>query len=456
MRTKVKIRWAVVLTFCCFVTLNAFASGSTTGLDKLLKPCIDDQTFAVIHVDAGKFNLDALVSQMLDIVSRHSNPDIAREMEKEFKAVQTKVDTRLENFVKAGGKDIFVVFSLYDFPYFFVAIPMDSTKSQAEINQKNELYQYVEKIIENEFNGVSLHLSDNLILAGLEPTIERLKSISAVQSDTLGKGFKACGNTAIQCVLYPSQDQRRIMAEMLSQFDSGSGTLELGTPINELEWIALGVDMPPSLSINLTIQSKNQEAAGRMLVFVKNLYALIGQMPQVREIMPELDQLLQRLTPHVQGEQLVLNVTSTDADSIIDDFIAPPLLKVQTTAKRIVCGSNLSGMGKAFLIYANDYDDKFPLDLEKLISTVEMTPKGLVCPATKLKDSYVYRGATLSTSDEPGLIMAHDKKGNHEGGRNVLFLDSHVEWVTEDRFQELIELDNEYRRKKGLPVIPAD
>jgi len=453
MRTKVKIGWAVILTFYCFVTMNAFCADSNTGLDKLLKPCIDDQTFAVIHVEAGKFNLDALVSRMLDIVSKHSNPDIAREMEKEFKAVQAEVGARLKSFIKAGGKDIFVVFSMYDFPYFFVAIP---AKNQTDINQENELYQYVEKIIENEFNGISLHISSNLILAGLDPTIERLKSISAVQSDALGKGFEACGDTTIQCVLYPSQDQRRIMAEMLSQFDSGSGALKLETPINELEWIALGVDMPPSLSINLTIQSTNQEAADRMLTFVKSLYVLIGQMPQAREIMPELDQLLQRLTPHVQDEQLVLNVTSTDADSIIDDFIARPLLKARTTATRLVCGSNLSGMGKAFLIYANDYDDKFPLDLEKLISTVEMPPKGLVCPATKLKDSYVFRGATLSTSDEPGLIMAHDKKGNHEGGRNVLFLDSHVEWVTEDRFKELVELDNEYRRKKGLPVIHAD
>ena len=456
MQTKVKIRWAVILMFYCFVTLNTFASDSTTGLVKLLKPCIDDQTFAVIHVDAGKFSLDGLVSQMLDIVSKHSNPDVAREMGKEFKAMQTEVDTRLENFLKAGGRDVFLVFSLYDFPYFFVAIPIDSTKNQDDINQKIELYQYVEKITENEFNGIKLHISDNLILAGLEPTIERLKSVSPVQSDTLGKSFEACGDTTIQCVLYPSQDQRRIMAEMLSQFDTGSGTLKLETPINELEWIALGVDMPPSLSINFTIQSTNKEAAGRMLTFVKSIYALIEQMPEVREIMPDIDRLLQRLTPHVQNEQLLLQVDSTDADSIINDFIAPPLLKIQTTAKRLVCSSNLSGIGKALLIYANDYDDKFPPNLEILISTAELPAKVLMCPSTKLKDSYIYRGATLSTPDAPFMILVHDKKGNHEGGQNVLFNDSHVEWVTDDRFKELIERDNEYRREKELPVIPVD
>ena len=456
MQKKDKIRWVVILIFYCFVTLNVFSADSATGLSKLLKPCIDDQTFAVIHVNAEKFNLDGLISQMLDIVSEHSNPDVAGEMGKELKNMQTEVDTRVENFIKAGGRDIFIVFSMYDFPYFFVAIPIDSTKKQVDINQEIELYQYVEKITENEFNGIKLHISENLILAGLEPTIERLKSISPVQSDTLGKGFEACGDTTIQCVLYPSQDQRRIMAETLSQFDSGSVTLRLETPINELEWIALGIDLPPSLSINLTIQSTNKEAASRMLTFVNSLYALIAQIPQVREVMPDIDRLLQRLTPHVQNEQLVLNITSTDADSIINDFIAPPLLKVQTTAKRLVCSSNLSGIGKALMIYANDYDDKFPPNLELLTSTAELPTKVLVCPSTKLKDSYIYRGATLSTPDAPFMILVYDKKGNHEGGRNVLFNDTHVEWVADDHFQELIDRDNEYRRQKELPVIQAD
>ena len=53
------------------------------------------------------------------------------------------------------------------------------------------------------------------------------------------------------------------------------------------------------------------------------------------------------------------------------------------------------------------------------------------------------------------MITVYEKAGNHTGGRNVLFLDSHVEWVTEERFQELIKKDNEYRQQKGPPVMPA-
>jgi prepilin-type processing-associated H-X9-DG protein len=38
----------------------------------------------------------------------------------------------------------------------------------------------------------------------------------------------------------------------------------------------------------------------------------------------------------------------------------PALSRTRCVAFRMVCGSNLSGIGKAMLIYANDYDDKLP------------------------------------------------------------------------------------------------
>jgi prepilin-type processing-associated H-X9-DG protein len=171
--------------------------------------------------------------------------------------------------------------------------------------------------------------------------------------------------------------------------------------------------------------------------------------------MPGLDQLLKHLTPRKHGKRLLLQVDSTAADSIIKNFVAPSLLKAHAKATRYACGTNLSGIGKALLIYSNDYNDQLPPDLETLISKAEMPAKGLVCPATNLKDSYIYRGASITTSDTLWMIMVYEKSSNHGGRRNVLFLDSHVEWIPEERFQELIKKDNDYRRKKGLPVLPA-
>jgi len=450
MRAKRKVNRIILLMFCYFVGLNAFAAGASKEPAQVLGPCIDDQTFAVVHLDITKLDLDAFIGQALSAVSEHSGTDTAKHLQDNLKNFQAQAGAQLNDLLKAGGRDIFLVFSMYDFPYFFVAVPIHSASDQAR------LHQQIQEITK-DFNvgDIEIHVSDGLILVGLKRTIARLKTISPVQSQALAAGFQACANTTAQVVLFPSSDQHRILAEMLPPISAESGKIQSTTLSKDLQWAALGLNGPPSVSLNMTIQSPNAEGADRVLTLVKNFYALAGQNPQVRELMPELDQVLKLLTPRKHGKRLLLQVDSAAADSIINNFVAPSLLQAHAIATRYACGTNMSGIGKALLIYSNDYNDQFPPDLETLISKAEMPANGLVCPATKLKDSYIYRGASITTSDILSLIMVYEKSSNHNGGRNVLFLDSHVEWVTEERFQEFIKRDNEYRRKKELPVLPA-
>ena len=46
--------------------------------------------------------------------------------------------------------------------------------------------------------------------------------------------------------------------------------------------------------------------------------------------------------------------------ALLMGILMPALAKVRQIAFRMVCGTNLSGIGKAMLIYANDYDDELP------------------------------------------------------------------------------------------------
>jgi prepilin-type processing-associated H-X9-DG protein len=281
--------------------------------------------------------------------------------------------------------------------------------------------------------------------------------MTTAKSPALEASLQACADKNAKFMLFPSSDQRRILVEMMPKIPSESGTIQLDTIGRDLQWAALGIDGPPSISLSLTIQSPSAEGAGRMSTLVEGLYALAGRHPEVRRRIPELDQILKRLTPRRQGERLGFQIDSAAADSLVDDVVAPALVRAHETFTRMACGTNMSGLGKALLIYSNDYNDELPPDLETLIHKAEVTPKSLICPATGLRESYVYRGAGLTTSAIPGMITVYETAGNHGvDGRNVLFLDSHVEWVTEERFRELLEIDNEYRRKKGLPVLPAE
>ncbi len=102
-------------------------------------------------------------------------------------------------------------------------------------------------------------------------------------------------------------------------------------------------------------------------------------------------------------------------------FITPPLAPVRPIAKRVVCGTNLKGLGTAISVYANDYDGYAPqlrghgpwskelgynFDLEKpdfegeqreagrtitaswylLIREADVSPKSFICPNSKEKE----------------------------------------------------------------------
>jgi len=55
-------------------------------------------------------------------------------------------------------------------------------------------------------------------------------------------------------------------------------------------------------------------------------------------------------------------------------IVLPMLTRTRSTAFRMTCGTNLSGIGKAMLIYANDYEDELPHAGTRITSWAARTP----------------------------------------------------------------------------------
>jgi prepilin-type processing-associated H-X9-DG protein len=437
-------------TLLILTVLSHASVGASGRLDQVLASCLEDQTFAVIHLDITKLNAEAFVDRLTNLTKERTGPDTAQQLLAELKRMQMELTAQMDGLIQAGGRDAHLVFSLYDFPYFFVAVPVPSGA------KKTQLLTYVQKTAQAFRVGeIETRVSDGVIFIGLKQTIARLKGITPVTSGALAAGTAACPPAGIRAVLFPSSDQRRILMEMLPP--GPASNKRHGTTLsNDLNWLALGVDTPPAMSLQMTIQTPDARGADRVLSFIKDLYALVAQHPKVRQIMPSVDQVLSRLTPHTQGEQLVLTLNSTAADSVMDDLLTPLIMRGKTLAMRSACGGHLNNIGRGLLFYANDHNDGFPANLEVLNNTDRITDQTLMCPLVKDPSSYVYRGASVTIADVPTLIMVYERANYHGNGRNVLFMDSHIDWVSEDRFQELIKEDNDYRRKKGLPVLPLE
>ena len=97
-----------------------------------------------------------------------------------------------------------------------------------------------------------------------------------------------------------------------------------------------------------------------------------------------------------------------------------------------VSAERLSALGKALLIYANDYEDKFPDTLQGVSDYLSRDE------LTWLKRNVAYLGKGKTTSADPDTVLAYEKTLLAQGaGTLVLFADSHVDFRSRQELEAL-------------------
>ncbi len=136
----------------------------------------------------------------------------------------------------------------------------------------------------------------------------------------------------------------------------------------------------------------------------------------------------------------------------------PALARTRQVAFRMVCGTNMSQLGKVMLLYAGDYDEKYPTPskwCDLLADYTELGPKTFRCKgASKGPCNYAMNEnvAELGTSAPPDMVLLFETHPgwnqvggpeilateNHQNdGCNVLFVDLHVEFVRTHALSDL-------------------
>jgi prepilin-type processing-associated H-X9-DG protein len=133
-------------------------------------------------------------------------------------------------------------------------------------------------------------------------------------------------------------------------------------------------------------------------------------------------------------------------------ILFPALARTRQLALRTHCAVNMSTIGKAMLIYANDFDDKFPISpkwCDLLIEHAEVTPATFRCkgahegPCNYAINKNIENFDTGNAPHDMVILFETHPGWNQVGGPellttenhqsqgcNVLFADNHVEFVT--------------------------
>ncbi|MHC4538349.1 MAG: ankyrin repeat domain-containing protein [Planctomycetota bacterium] len=157
---------------------------------------------------------------------------------------------------------------------------------------------------------------------------------------------------------------------------------------------------------------------------------------------------------HYQGSGIEPSLRTVAGVSLGAGIMMPASARVRQISKRMVSGTNLSAVGKALLIYANDHNDQFPPNLQELVGEAELSPKSLESPL-KPKDfdgpSYIYI-VGQNVRMYPGNIVAYENPAFCPEGVNVLYMDSHVQWMKPEGFLRALEATHK-RLGRRIPDV---
>jgi prepilin-type processing-associated H-X9-DG protein len=155
---------------------------------------------------------------------------------------------------------------------------------------------------------------------------------------------------------------------------------------------------------------------------------------------------------------IIIPPASLPVIALLMGIMMPALARTRQIAFRLTCGTNLSGLGKAMLLYANDYNDKFPTPskwCDLLIEHAEVTPKSFRCkgaPEGPCNYAMNINVEKMSIASQPDMVLLFETTPgwnqvggseiltteNHQGeGCNILFVDGHIQFVKTKGLQNL-------------------
>lgn len=294
-------------------------AGETTGperLGQIVAPFVDQQTLLVVHLDLKAFDARLAIDQLSELF------DLSDGLRDRLQAEVAPINVVTQSLPEDATVDAFIVSSLSDMGRlpFFLLLPTNGQTPAAAISSeaRRDLEKDWGRRLQTE------QIGDALITASPE-TIERLKKGKPAARPEIAAALEAAGASAARLAFAPSAALRALAETIMPQLPESLGGAPTKLFTQGFEWVAAGVDLPPkSIALRVTVQSADAEHAVALRRELAKVFDAIGQWPQIKEGVPEFDELSKSLLPAVSGDRLKWELTEANGGvEAIVSFITP-------------------------------------------------------------------------------------------------------------------------------------
>jgi len=432
----------IIPSMVLFSILNpnvAQTSANPVQSANTIAPFIDNQTFVVGRLDVSRIDVEAFVNKVLEFLPKEDQDEVTipDEVTVQINAAKALGIQWQQVFLQAGGKDIYGVYSMNDFPYFFIAVPL---QPGADVPMLKSWLATVAKACDvGEFGSEQI---GHTLVAGRKETVERVKSLFTAPRPELMAAFAAAGDATVQLLILPTRDQRRVIEEMMPNLPLPKGEVPSSTLTRGIHWASVGVNLPPKISLGVRVKSQDAQAAQNLKNLLDQFYAYISSVHEVKQLFPNMKELLQRVTPTVKADRLELMLTPQQTEVLIQDILKPMFVVLRIEAELTQSVSHMRQILVACNSYANDHQGQWPETLQVLVEAQKLDVKLLNnprCPERKVGYVYIPPGPNRKKFFVDQHIVLYElyDEWPQLHGIWIGFMDGHLERMEKrDRFEK--------------------
>jgi len=293
---------------------------------------------AVLHVDLARMPVDALFAKALEIL-----PELANVLG----GARKDIDKLLNELEPVAGKELYVVLSLADVGLSAPNEPLIALSLKPDADEKA-----IAKVFDHPLVAKK-RVGRFLVIAAPE-TMKRLEGLKPEPRPELAAAFEAAGDTGAQVLLFVPAYARRVIEELMPELPKEVGGGPSTVITRGIQWIALGGDVAPQLSGRLVIQSQDAQAAEALRSKWVEGFKLVGQYKEVRQFVPQFDQLAALLTPKLDGSRMRIAFDAQAVGRLLDALKAP-IAAARAGAQRDQAMNQLRQICLAVLNYEHEH-----------------------------------------------------------------------------------------------------
>jgi len=290
--------------------------GQDASREKHLQRWVDEQTIAVGSIDVRRIDMAAAMEKLTKLIG----PGMPQPNE-----TKTSMVAMRDGLLKADAEHLYLVYGNAELGGMPTVIVPLTDKNKAE-----EIAALVADGRSAPFKGnasplgktVNWKVVDEYVVIGTPAAITAKESLKPTTRQQLAAALQSKTRGAIQVYLIPSGDIRKVLSEMMPLLPKELGGGSSSVITQGLQWAAIGVDLPPSLSGTLRVQTSNGAQAQELVVLWKKMLEVIkaeaSRPGREHPVGKKIQEFLSALEIKVEGGTIEIAATAEKLEPLTE------------------------------------------------------------------------------------------------------------------------------------------